>query len=647
MSFIRWIKRRFTHNEEDNVSPDTVSTSSAEEYFDVDEDDLTSWEGVEEVQFGEYDEDWTDVENSQIEMSESVEEHHAREGKNTAVTKEPMVTPLSRSRSSSNTSITNSTVINPQAHTHHHPSSCGSCHSCLIGKYKINPFTEIQIMGADSTGHTDIIRQILPLSDEEDRDAFYRRNTPFLIASSCDDGGIIVWDVHSGRKQFTLTGHRLRITCMVKINTNNKRLLVSGSCDKTIKIWDLEEKKSITTLTEHKGSVRCITVVENDKFCSGGNDPELCVWDNEGNLLGLIAREEDENLNEMIALDDHRICTASEKENLRVYDIDKYSILAILEGHKESVQCLTNVNEFMFASASTDGVIILWDTTTLEAKRKLNEFVPLLIPTQDQKPTQPIRRVPSLLAKTTMKQEVSITPPTKSTLNRKIFHIIVINDKYLGVAIGRGFKVYDIETGDLLLVQDEAHRANLNKLIPLHRGNVIVTCSDDSEIRIWNTHRQLRRVKTKNINTPTPTTPLSLISPRSAKRNSRKNVDSTFFSTSQTADTSVNSSTNEAIQATLIGEMALHSKAVQDIVPLSYHSFASCGADVMILVWKDARVERRIRSYFAFQHLQSMNKLNMYSPRSKPIQKSNSQQNLVRRVLLADIEQEVNIPEVS
>jgi WD40 repeat protein len=591
-----WIKKKFTTNEEATLTNDEFSSSDGgEEYYDVDED--LSWDTNEQDMTSNSlnyeDDEWGDVEGH-LEVPSDLEDQ--------ARVREAFASPVTRSRSSSS-STSNSTNFTPS--THAHP-TCGSCQSCIVGKYKTNPFTDINILNGESSGHHDIIRQILPLGDDdENRDAFYRRQTPFLIASAGDDGAIIIWDIHTGRKEFVLHGHRLRVTCMIKIP--HRRLLVSGGCDKMIKIWSIDNGDCISTLSRHTSSVRCLLLLDENKFCSGGNDPELCVWDLDGTLLGTIERGEDENLNAMIAIDSHRICTASEKELLHVYDTEKFCTVATLEGHKNTVLCLTKVNDFLFASASVDGVIIIWDILTLMPKQVLNDTVQSPVtPTK-----KPVKKSPN-------------SPNAKTLLTRKVFNMTVINDKYLGVAIGKGFKVYEIETGDLLLYQDEAHYANVNKLIPLHRGSVIVTCSDDSEIKIWNAHRQLR--KKKGAISQTPSSMVSGMTPYSSGKKTPRKKE--LF-----VATTVEPHVNETMQATLIGEMALHTKAVQDIVPLSYHSFASCGADVSILIWKDSRMERRLRSFYALQHIHIANQ------KSVKLIKSDSQSN-VRRVLLGEYEVE-------
>lgn len=60
-------------------------------------------------------------------------------------------------------------------------------------------------------------------------------------------------------------------------------------------MWDLLEGKCIKTLSEHKASVKQICVLDENRFCSGGNDNQLCVWTHDGSLLGVIERVEYES----------------------------------------------------------------------------------------------------------------------------------------------------------------------------------------------------------------------------------------------------------------------------------------------------------------------------------------------------------------
>ena len=59
------------------------------------------------------------------------------------------------------------------------------------------------------------------------------------FASASDDSCIIIWDIRTGKKLKTLSGHSLPVTCLLmKPGTSNGEspVLISGSSDKTIRV---------------------------------------------------------------------------------------------------------------------------------------------------------------------------------------------------------------------------------------------------------------------------------------------------------------------------------------------------------------------------------------------------------------------------
>lgn len=61
------------------------------------------------------------------------------------------------------------------------------------------------------------------------------------------------------------------------------------------KMWDWKIGKCIKTLTEHRAAVKCITSLDLKRWISASNDNKLCVWNNEGELLGTIERMEEKS----------------------------------------------------------------------------------------------------------------------------------------------------------------------------------------------------------------------------------------------------------------------------------------------------------------------------------------------------------------
>ncbi|MEM7716642.1 MAG: hypothetical protein AAF349_24285 [Cyanobacteria bacterium P01_A01_bin.68] len=73
----------------------------------------------------------------------------------------------------------------------------------------------------------------------------------FFATSNMYDKTAIVWELKTGKKLFTLEGHRDIITA-IAISPNNT-MLATGAQDGAIKIWDLHTGKFIRTLTHSIG----------------------------------------------------------------------------------------------------------------------------------------------------------------------------------------------------------------------------------------------------------------------------------------------------------------------------------------------------------------------------------------------------------
>jgi WD40 repeat protein len=57
----------------------------------------------------------------------------------------------------------------------------------------------------------------------------------------------VVWNVKTGEKLFTLSGHKFDVNGLVF--TRNNRYLLTGSVDRTIKFWDMSNGQLTRTIT--------------------------------------------------------------------------------------------------------------------------------------------------------------------------------------------------------------------------------------------------------------------------------------------------------------------------------------------------------------------------------------------------------------
>lgn len=440
-----------------------------------------------------------------------------------------------------------------------------------------------------------------------------------LVASMNDDGTVAVWDLVYNRLVFHCVGHQKPVTCLawMKIDhhhhyhhqtrkssrnevdhsghvesgvsgegrdssndgrfcraqkTNKEApmfdlsldsILISGSSDKTVKLWSLIDGSCFRTLTDHTSGVRVICVLDRYRFCSAGNDPLIHVWSSTGENLGVIKRVDDENIHQILPISNNRIVVASDNSEkmLYVYDTVHFCRVNIeLAGHQDSIHCLVKINEHMFASASIDGVILLWNANDLSCVRKLDESI-----------------------HATQNNSNNSDDMLRGPL-RYVSHMSVINAKYLCAAVGKSICVFDIEDGECVLRIRDAHETIVVKIISLHNGNLLASCSEDTVIKIWNTANRFT---------------VGALSGTSTKANQK---DMTTPRKTSSGSVKSHRRRREKSHPELLGELPFHSDVVKDMIALSPYSFASCGADSILLVWRDTRIEKRVRSFYAYKY---------------------------------------------
>lgn len=384
-----------------------------------------------------------------------------------------------------------------------------------------NPWNEIQLL----LGHKDILRVLLKLDDNR-------------FASASDDGKIIIWNSDGGEALFELEEHTGPITCMLLLENR----LVSGSVDKSICIWDINTGQLVECIkNSHSGGIKCIIALTQNTFCSGGTDRYIRVWDNDGKKISDIERKEvEESINCMLAISDKRVITGS--NDLSVYRIDtkQFSHKFFIVCHREPVHCLVRVNEESFISGSLDGVIVVWQMESLSPLRKLNDPERYFIKTTDsQRYTE--------------------------TVN----HLLVLGKRYLAACIDKGFKIYDICTGDIVMERTQAHDSQVYCIICVGGGTHLVTAGADAHIKIWGTDRNFNFL-------------LSDYQPGGMF--SRK--------------------TKAFYPPICRGEMSIHNDQVKHLLKISETSFVSGGHDIQLVIWRNGEFESELRNVDALCALQ-------------------------------------------
>ena len=199
------------------------------------------------------------------------------------------------------------------------------------------------------TGHTNQIRKIL------------KQNNDTIISCS-DDSSIRAWslDSYEADCSYTLSGHEDKINDILLLDLYDNNTLLSVSDDKTIRLWNLETKECDNAI-KTEDIQTCLGKLKNGKFMVGGEDGSVTVFNIEGlePILSISAHTEPvEMLYESPFTGD--IITGSQDNLVKMFKVDNGVCIKILEGHKNTILGVVQLDENNILTASVDKTIKIW-----------------------------------------------------------------------------------------------------------------------------------------------------------------------------------------------------------------------------------------------------------------------------------------------
>lgn len=200
------------------------------------------------------------------------------------------------------------------------------------------------------TGHTNQIRKIIKQDD----------NT---IISCSDDTTIRAWslDSYEADCSYTLTGHEDKINDILLLDLYDNNTLLSVSDDKSIRLWNLEMKECQNAI-KTEDIQTCLGRLSNGKFMVGGEDGSVTVFNIEGlvPILSIKAHSEPvEFLYESPFTGD--IITGSQDNLVKIFKVDSGTCVKILEGHKNTILFITQLDESTILTTSVDKTVKIWN----------------------------------------------------------------------------------------------------------------------------------------------------------------------------------------------------------------------------------------------------------------------------------------------
>ncbi|KDN47840.1 hypothetical protein RSAG8_03260, partial [Rhizoctonia solani AG-8 WAC10335] len=220
--------------------------------------------------------------------------------------------------------------------------------------------TETQI-GQSFTGHTGGVLAVKFLSDGT------------RIVSGSTDKTLRIWDVSTGSSiGHPFKGHSSAVGMIVPVPGDTR--LISASDDATIRIWDIDTPIPANSLVSRRPEPVCSVTFSPDGelILSGSEDKGVRVWNaRTGELIDMPVEHTDSILSVACSPDKRYYAASSRDGTVLVGDIlpgPRFGKPIVRTGHQSSVMSIAfSVDGSRLVTSSSDQTIKTWDSRTLEA----------------------------------------------------------------------------------------------------------------------------------------------------------------------------------------------------------------------------------------------------------------------------------------
>ncbi len=277
------------------------------------------------------------------------------------------------------------------------------------------------------------------------------------LASGSYSGTLTLWNVATGVKLQTLTGHASEVRSAAF--SPDGKLIASGSTDRTIKLWDARSGSSLRTLSGHSTAVFSVAFVRDGKtMLAGSIDNTVKLWDLATGELRNLTGHSAEILSLAFSPDGRTLASGSADRSIKLWDVGSGSKLQDLKWDSMIVGSVAfSPDGAVIAGGSDDHKITLWNASTGAELRRLT-------------------------AHSTSVNSVAFSP----------------DGKLLATGSFREVKLWDTETGEQLRLLP-GHFNNVNTVRFSPDGKTLASDSF-SELFIWDvaTGTKLQTLKARN-----------------------------------------------------------------------------------------------------------------------------------------------------
>lgn len=208
-------------------------------------------------------------------------------------------------------------------------------------------------------GHTEKVENLLFSNDQ-------------TVLASASDKEILVWNTATGEKRFSLEGHPWS-TRPLAFSPDGKILATGGEWE--IQLWDAYTGKHKRKLSGHLDNNFLLTFSPDGKsLISSGKTTQLWDVDTGENISTL---SEKSGAFPLLFSPDGKILYGNFGGNIEIWDVQLRQRIKTLNGHSSNVTSMAlSPKDGVFASASYDGTVVLWEPIQRADKNMVVKIVP-------------------------------------------------------------------------------------------------------------------------------------------------------------------------------------------------------------------------------------------------------------------------------
>jgi WD40 repeat protein len=199
-----------------------------------------------------------------------------------------------------------------------------------------------------------------------------------ILACGSECGGVLLWDVATGKLLKSLTGHTASVISVAF--QPHGTLLASSSYDSTIKLWDLTTDECIITLIGHTQITFSVAFNPlGTKLVSSSFDTSIKLWDVQtGCCLQTMQDHSRIVVAAVFSPDGHKIISGSQDLTLRIWSeihLNNWQCTKVLQGHHNNIWSIAlDSSGKNLISGDSSGVLKFWDVESGRCVKTLSSI---------------------------------------------------------------------------------------------------------------------------------------------------------------------------------------------------------------------------------------------------------------------------------